>query len=115
MTLIRLFCCLFVLSCIAQAQEPTDPRAQLTKQNEQEKSLLADLSKLDNSLSTLQQELKSLNTQKETIAIEQLKQQQQLKNIGGQIAAIESRLIQKTNLLFNYMRVETILVFPKVK
>ena len=104
MITIRLFCCLFVLSCMAQAQEPTDPRAQLAKQYEQEKSLLADLSRLDNSLSTLQQELKNLTAQKETIAIEQLKQQQQLKNIGGQIAAIESRLIQKTNLLYKIHR-----------
>ena len=100
----RFFCCLFTLSCMAQAQEPTDPRAKLAKQYEQEKSLLEDLSRLDNSLSTLQQELKTLTSQKEAIAIEQLKQQQQLKNIGGQIAAIESRLIQKTNLLYKIHR-----------
>ena len=100
----RLFSFLCALSCVAVAQEPTDQRAKLAEHYEQEKSLLADLSKLDNSLSTLQQELKTLTAQKETIAIEQLKQQQQLKNIGGQIGAIESRLIQKTNLLYKIHR-----------
>ena len=65
---------------------------------------MADLSKLDNSLSTLQQELKTLTAQKEAIAIEQLKQQQQIKTIGRQLAAIESRLIPKTNLLYKIHR-----------
>lgn len=102
--ILRLLSFLCTLSCAAVAQEPTDQRAKLAEHYEQEKSLLADLSKLDNSLSTLQQELKTLTAQKETIAIEQLKQQQQLKNIGGQIAAIESRLIQKTNLLYKIHR-----------
>ena len=100
----RLFSFLCLLSCVAIAQEPTDPRAKLAEHYEQEKSLLADLSKLDTSLNTLQQELKTLTAQKETIAIEQLKQQQQLKNIGSQISAIESRLIQKTNLLYKIHR-----------
>ena len=101
---IRIITFLGALSCAAIAQEPTDPRAKLAEHYEQEKSLLADLSKLDNSLSTLQQELKTLTAQKEAIAIEQLKQQQQIKTIGRQLAAIESRLIQKTNLLYKIHR-----------
>ncbi len=101
---IRLVSLLCAFSCVAIAQEPTNPRAELAEHYEQEKSLLADLSKLDSSLSTLQQELKTLNAQKESIAIEQLKQQQQIKNIGRQLATIESRLIQKTNLLYKIHR-----------
>jgi len=102
--ILRLFACLGMLSCVAIAQEPTDPRAQLAKHYEEEKSILADLSKIDQSLSKLQQELKSLTSQKEAIAIEQLKQQQQLKTIGGQIAEVEQRLIEKTNLLYKIHR-----------
>ena len=102
--MLRLVACLGMLSCVAAAQEPTDPRAQLAKHYEEEKSLLADLSKIDKSLGKLQQELRSLTSQKEAIAIEQLKQQQQLKTIGGQIAEVEQRLIEKTNLLYKIHR-----------
>ena len=42
---IRLITFLGALSCAAIAQEPTDPRAKLAEHYEQEKSLLADLSK----------------------------------------------------------------------
>jgi len=76
----------------------------LAQTYEQEKSLLAELSTIDNSLSTFQKELKGLMTQKEDIAIEQLKQQQQLKNIGGEFSVIEDRLIEKTNLLYKIHR-----------
>ena len=91
-------------ACVARAQEPTDPRAKLAQTYEQEKSLLAELSTIDNSLSKFQKELKGLMTQKEDIAIEQLKQQQQLKNIGGEFSVIEDRLIEKTNLLYKIHR-----------
>ncbi len=90
--------------CIALAQSPDDPRTQLSETYAQEKSLLESLSQIENSLQTLQRELKELVEQKEQIAIEQLKQQQKVKNIGDQFAAIEQRLIEKTNLLYKIHR-----------
>ncbi len=90
--------------CIAMAQSPDDPRTKLSETYAQEKSLLESLSQIENSLQTLQSELKELVEQKESIAIEQLKQQQKVKNIGDQFSAIEQRLIEKANLLYKIHR-----------
>ncbi len=97
---------LWLTSCIVEAQEPTstDPRAKLAQSYEQEKSLLTELTQIDNNLNTLQGELNDITKQQEDIAVEQLKQQQQLKTIGTDYNRIESRLIEKTNLLYKIHR-----------
>ena len=109
--LFGLLCSLHFSSAgVALAQEPSDPsdpsdpRAKLAQTYEQEKSLLAELSTIDTSLASFQQELKGLMSQKEDIAMEQLKQQQQLKTIGGEFSVIEQRLIEKANLLYKIHR-----------
>ena len=57
--------------------------------------MLSELAVIDQGLSVLQNKLRSLNTQTEEIAIEQIKQQQQLKNIGQQFQQVEDTLIEK--------------------
>jgi septal ring factor EnvC (AmiA/AmiB activator) len=88
----------------ALAQDPRDAQSKLTQAKEQERSLLSELAVIDQGLSVLQTELRSLNTQTEEIAIEQIKQQQQLKNIGQQFQKVENTLIEKTNLLYKIHR-----------
>ena len=93
-----------LLTVPALAQDPADARSKLTQAKEQERSLLSELAVIDQGLSVLQNELRSLNTQTEEIAIEQIKQQQQLKNIGQQFQQVEDTLIEKTNLLYKIHR-----------
>lgn len=88
----------------ALAQDPDDAGYKLTQAKEQERSLLSELAVIDQGLNVLQTELRSLNTQTEEIAIEQIKQQQQLKNIGQQFQKVEDTLIEKTNLLYKIHR-----------
>lgn len=95
---------LTLLTVPALAQDPADARSKLTQAKEQERSLLSELAVIDQGLSVLQNELRSLNTQTEEIAIEQIKQQQQLKNIGQQFQQVEDTLIEKTNLLYKIHR-----------
>ena len=99
-----LFCALLLSTFAEEPSTTVDAKQTIAQKHEQERSLLSELTAIDQNLVALQKEMGELSKKKESISTEQKAQQLQLQTIGKEYTAVEKLLIEKTNLLYKIHR-----------
>ena len=99
-----LFCVLLLSTFAEEPSTTVDTKQTIAQKHEQERSLLSELTTIDQNLVALQKEMGDLSKKKEDISAEQKAQQVQLQTIGKEYSAVEKLLIEKTNLLYKIHR-----------